>query len=108
MGLGDLLLFENLGFLAILVTLLLFFLVFIAVHRAIRNRGIAVVIALAVSFIAGWNLYKNEFYGMDSLIAILIIAIVVIILVKIGLVFIKHTKSRFGRIKTSEIRQPQS
>ena len=83
MALSDLLRFENPDFIIFLFSLLAFVLVFIVLSRITGNRSISLVVAFAISAMAGWYMYNKGISKQDAVFGILFIIIVTVILAKI-------------------------
>lgn len=97
MPLFDLLRFENPEVLAFALGFLVFILVFYVLTRATGDKGTSLVVAFAISGIATFYLYKEEFILERRIIAFLLIIVVVVIFLKILWAFIRGTQGRHWR-----------
>jgi len=84
MALSDIFYFENPGFVAFVFGLLIFIVLVVALRRFVNiDAGVSVLLAFAVSAIATWKLYREDFYGTTPLFVLLYAAIILIILILI-------------------------
>ena len=75
--------------------ILTFVIVFYVINKFRRNAGVAFLIALPISIITAWYLYKNEFYLEENILFFLLIAIVTLIFLRILFAFFRFGRSRF-------------
>ena len=67
--------------LALGIFIILFGVIFSVFGSRLKNKGMLFIIALAISGIAAWNLYTNEFYGWtDTLVFVLYLAVIALFL----------------------------
>ena len=71
--------FESTGALAIGVFIILFAISNLVLRRFMQSKGVATVVALIVSIIATFGVYKNGFYGFEEEMATLIYVMVIVI-----------------------------
>jgi len=95
MSFGDLLLIESPAVLAVAAGFILFVVVFTILSRVNKEKGFAAVVALALGLIAGWALYRNDFYGWEYAISIVLAVVVLGVFAKILWAFIKGFKRNF-------------
>ena len=87
--------FENPESLAIGVFIALFTISFMVLIKPFKQRGITLIISLAISAIASWYLYKERFYGFEDSLAIILFIVVIAVFLKILWPFVKNLKKIF-------------
>lgn len=80
--------------LAIGVGLVFFAVAFYATNYFFKKKPLAVFVSIILSIIATWNLYKNDFYGMENVLFPILLVIGV-------LIFLRILKPIFRSVKTS-------
>lgn len=89
MALADFIAFENPFFITFIVGLLIFLVISQVIMRFMRDRGIAMVIAIVLAMLATWKIYSEGFYGLEIAVIIIGLAILVL-LIKIAIPFVKR------------------
>lgn len=74
--------FENPEVFIIAIAVLLFLVIFSVIARR-YDKGMSVLIALAISGIASWSLWRNDFYGWEEIIVYLMYAAVIAVLIRV-------------------------
>ena len=74
------------------IVVILFAISYYALVKMIRNTGLALIASIAISGIATWSLYKNDFYGWQDIIVFFIYIVVFIIFIKLIWSFFKYLK----------------
>lgn len=90
--------FENPESLAIGVFIVLFALTFSILNKfLVDNKGVNLIVALAISLIASWRLYNERFYGWETLLGFVIIVFVILFFLRIIWRFIGFGKQTFDK-----------
>ena len=90
--------FQNPESLAIGVALLLFLFTFTILKRfAGFNKGILIIIGFSISVITAWQLYREEFYGWEGTLGVVLYIVIIGFILKIFWAFFRGTKRSFGR-----------
>jgi len=93
----EILQFENPEVLAIGIFIVSFIVSFRMIFYILKNKGPALIAALAISLLSAWKLYQERYYGWEGTLAILLIVIIVIIIGRIFWAFIRNARRSFGR-----------
>ena len=87
---SEYLVFENPESFAIMLGILILVIVFYVLSRFNMNRASSLLIAIVLSLIVTWTLYRNRFYGWEATLAILIYILVAIIILRILWGFVRY------------------
>ena len=85
---------ENLAFGVFIILCVISFYVF---SKFMRNKGTAFVIALAISGLASWQLYRERFYGWEETLVFVLILAVIALFLRILWSFVRSTSTGFGK-----------
>ncbi len=88
--------FQSAEGLAAGVFLVLFAAAYSVLIKFMKSKMPVFMISLIIAGIAAWQLYKERYYGWESLLAFLMIVFAIIIFVKIILSFFRGAKTIFG------------
>lgn len=97
MNLSDLFKPESAGAFSIAVGLMLFVVSHEILKRFLKDKSSPAIIALVLSILSSYALYKTRFVFAETIIGILFLAFVLVIALKLISALIRFTKFGFGR-----------
>lgn len=92
---SELLMFENPEVVAVALGVLAFILVFYTLTKVTGNRGVSLIVGLAIGLMVTWGLFTGEFSIERTTLAWILIILAVAVVLKIFWAFIKGAKHTF-------------
>lgn len=68
------------------------------------KKGLNIIIAFVITVIASWSMWKNDFYGFENGLAILIYILIGVICLKIIWMFLHGVGTSVGYVKKARVR----